>query len=211
MPKAAWTTPEQHAWLYNLLAGFREAQESKTVPTFLAKAYEDFHDKWPADAPSAKEIEFAKGNEEHAKLSKLKLTEKVNCPTLIYFCSAYDNIGQRIHDWIYNKSRGSSSGSGTRKVLNLKSTSWLLHHWQAFAKLYGEELKPKFNTVWEAHKEANPTKEFTHRDRFTFRNQKMQEWYNSADETTKEKVEEFRQEYKSMNSGGDNPNRILQE
>ncbi|KAF8233453.1 hypothetical protein L208DRAFT_1081421, partial [Tricholoma matsutake] len=134
MPKAAWTTPEQHAWLYNLLAGFHEAQESKTVPTFLAKVYKDFHDKWPANAPSAKEIEFAKTNEEHAKLLKLKTSEK------------------RIHNWIYNKSRGSSSGSGTQKVLNLKSTSRLLHHWQAFAKLYGEELKPKFNTEWEAHK-----------------------------------------------------------
>ncbi|KAF8223893.1 hypothetical protein L208DRAFT_1314754 [Tricholoma matsutake] len=192
MPKAAWTTPEQHAWLYNLLAGFREAQESKTVPTFLAKVYEDFHNKWPANAPSAKEIEFAKGNEEHAKLLKLKTSEK------------------QIHDWIYNKSHGSSSGSGTRKVLNLKSTSQLLHHWQAFVKLYGEELKPKFNTEWEAHKEANLTKEFTHHDRFTFHNQKMQEWYNSANETTKEKVEEFWQEYKSMDSEGNNPNRMLQ-
>ncbi|KAF8222617.1 hypothetical protein L208DRAFT_1321478 [Tricholoma matsutake] len=192
MPKAAWTTPEQHAWLYNLLAGFREAQESKTVPTFLAKVYKDFHDKWPADAPSAKEIEFAKGNEEHRKLLKLKTSEK------------------RIHDWIYNKSCGLTLGSGTRKVLNLKSTSHLLHHWEAFAKLYGEELKLKFNTEWEAHKEANPTKEFTHHDHFTFHNQKMQKWYNSANETTKEKVEEFQQEYKSMDSEGNNPNRMLQ-
>ncbi|KAF8232413.1 hypothetical protein L208DRAFT_1271981 [Tricholoma matsutake] len=192
MPKAAWTTPEQHAWLYNLLAGFHEAQESKTVPTFLAKVYKDFHDKWPANAPSAKEIEFAKGNEEHAKLLKLKTSKK------------------QIHNWIYNKSRGLSSGSGTRKVLNLKSTSRLLHHWQAFVKLYGEELKLKFNTEWEAHKEANLTKEFTHHNRFTFHNQKMQEWYNSANETTKEKVEEFRQEYKSMDSEGDNPNCMLQ-
>ncbi|KAF8234226.1 hypothetical protein L208DRAFT_1128510, partial [Tricholoma matsutake] len=72
-----WMTPEQHAWLYNLLAGFCEAQESKTVPTFLAQVYEDFHNKWPADAPSAKEIEFAKGNEEHAKLLKLKTSEKI--------------------------------------------------------------------------------------------------------------------------------------
>ena len=147
MPKAAWTTPEQHAWLYNLLAGFWEAQESKTVPIFLAKVYEDFHKKWPANALSAKEMEFTKGNEEHAKLFKLKTTEKVSCPTLIYFCSAYDNIGQRIHDWIYNKSHGLSLGSGTWKALNLKSTSQLLHHWQAFAKSYGEELKLKFNTV----------------------------------------------------------------
>ena len=67
------------------------------------------------------------------------------------------------------------------------------------------------STLWEAHKEANLTNEFTHHNHFTFDNQKMQEWYNSADETTKEKVEEFQEEYKSMDSEGGDPNCILQE
>jgi hypothetical protein len=112
---------------------------------------------------------------------------------------------------MYNKSRGSTSGSGTRKTLNLKSNSRSLHPWQAFAKLFGSEMKDRVDNEWKEYKEANPEASHSHQARFKFHNKKMQEWYEEADLEKKKEVEEFRQKYKDDLLEGDDPNRLFQE
>lgn len=120
---------------------------------------------------------------------------------------------QRIHYWVYNKSRGSNSGSGTRGVLNLKSNPRLLQPWQAFSKLFGEELKTKFDTEWHEYQEANSNETYTTMDRFNFHNKKMQDWYGESSSESKEKVEEFRLKYKEGSveeDDDDHPNVLMQ-
>lgn len=115
---------------------------------------------------------------------------------------------------MYNKSRGSTSGSGTRKTLNLKSSSRSLHPWQAFSKLFGDDLKAKFESEWKEHKEANPEASHSNKARFKFRNEKMKAWYDEADTEKKKQVDEYRQKYRDdLLEGGDDsdPNRLFQE
>ena len=113
----------------------------------------------------------------------------------IYFC-------QRIHDWIYNRRRGSNSGTGTRGLLKLKSTR-LLHPWQAFYKLFGEDMKSKVDTQWQEFRKENPDSTIT---LFHFRNTKMQVWYEESSPEVKAQVEEYRQQYKDglTESNGNN-------
>ena len=96
--------------------------------------------------------------------------------------------------------------------MNLKSNSQSLHPWQAFAKLYGDDLKAKVDNKWKEYQEANPKASHSHQARFKFHNRKMQEWYEEAD-TEKKEVEEFQQKSKGnlLESGDDDPNRLFQE
>ena len=77
MPKKSWTSDEQHTWLVDQLADFRQAQEGKTTPFFFTDLYEKFHIKWPLAAPNADEIKEADGNEEKAITLKQKASENV--------------------------------------------------------------------------------------------------------------------------------------
>jgi hypothetical protein len=97
--------------------------------------------------------------------------------------------------------------------LNLKNNSRSLHPWQAFAKLYGDDLKAKVDNEWKEYREANPEASHSHQARFKFHNRKMQEWYEEADTEKKKEVEEFRQKSKGnlLESGDDDPNRLFQE
>jgi hypothetical protein len=211
MPKKSWASKEQQEWLYTQLPDFRISQEAKTTPSFFLKIYQEFHAKWPVTPSTAEENAVDTGNEEQAQTTKQKASENVSdcflIPNLItYTC-------QRIHDWFYNKSRGSSSGTGTRGVLSLKGNLRLLQPWQAFSKLFGEELKSKVDSEWQEHQEANPSDSYTKHDRFNFHNKKMQEWYEESDSGTKEQVEEFRLKFKEGPVEGDedeNPNSYWQ-
>jgi hypothetical protein len=96
--------------------------------------------------------------------------------------------------------------------LNLKNNSRSLHPWQAFAKLFGNDLKDRVDNEWKEYKEANPEASHSHQARFKFHNKKMQEWYEEADMEKKKEVEEFRQKSKDdLLEGGDDPNRLFQE
>jgi len=120
---------------------------------------------------------------------------------------------QKIHYWFYNKSRGSSSGTSTRSVLNLKSTSRLLQPWQAFAKLFGQDMKSRIAAEWQEYQEANPDVALSPQDRFSFHNKKMQDWYGESDPEVKEQVEVFRQQHREglvEGDEGDDTNRLLQ-
>ena len=78
MPKKAWATKDQMNWLANQLPEFRAAQESKAVPDFFIRLYEEFFKLWPLLAPTAQEIAEAKGDEEQAKMAKQKAAESVS-------------------------------------------------------------------------------------------------------------------------------------
>jgi hypothetical protein len=80
--------------------------------------------------------------------------------------------------------------------------------------MLGEQLKTRVDNEWEEYVKANATAGHSPGDWFTFRNGKMQEWYEDLDDEGKKQVEEFRQKYKSGlvddEDIGDNKNRLLQ-
>ena len=81
-----------------------------------------------------------------------------------------------------------------------------------YAKLFGNDLKAKFDNEWKEYREANSEASHSHQARFKFHNKKMQEWYEEADIEKKKEVEEFRQKSKDDSlDGGDDPNRLFQE
>jgi hypothetical protein len=217
MPKKTWANKSQMDWLASQLPEFRSAQESKTVPDFFSRLYAEYYKQWPLPAPTSQEIAEAEGDKEKAKTAKQKANESVSnyfvtmAQKLIYI---YIYVCKQTHNWIYNKSRPNTSGTGSRAVLRLKATTRLLHPWQAFSKLRGEQLKPKVDDEWEKYVEANPTAGHSPGEWFNFRNQKMQEWYNKLDDEERKQVEEYRQKYKDGSvddeDKGGNKNRLLQ-
>lgn len=88
-----------------------------------------------------------------------------------------------------------------------------LHPWQAYSKLFGNDLKSRVDDEWKEYQEANPEANHSHQARFKFHNKKMQEWYEEADTEKKKEVEEFRQKSKGdlLEGGDDDPNRLFQE
>jgi hypothetical protein len=96
--------------------------------------------------------------------------------------------------------------------LNLKSSSRPLQTWQVFSKLFGKDLKARFNDEWKEYQNANPEATST-QDRFKFHSEKMQQWYDEADSEKQKEVEEFLRKSKGdLLEGGDvDPNRLFQE
>ena len=86
----------------------------------------------------------------------------------------------------------------------------MLQPWQAFAKLFGDELKSRVDTEWEEYKEKNPNETYTTKDHFNFHNKKMQEWYEESDSNIRKQVEEFRVQCKEEGDNDENPNLVLQ-
>lgn len=78
MPKKSWASDEQQTWLFAQLAGFRQAQETKTTPVFFNELYQKFHDVWPLAPPNAEELSKQEGSEEKAITVKLKASEHVS-------------------------------------------------------------------------------------------------------------------------------------
>ena len=78
MPKKSWASPEQIQWLESQLSGFLKARENKTISTFFAATYTEFHERWPVASPTAEEIANAKQGEEQALSRKIKASESVS-------------------------------------------------------------------------------------------------------------------------------------
>ena len=78
MPKKSWASKEQQTWLLARLADFRQAQETKTTPSFFSDLYQKFHEQWPLASPNSNEISEADGNDEKAKTLKQKASEHVS-------------------------------------------------------------------------------------------------------------------------------------
>lgn len=88
MPKKSWASNEQQTWLFEQLADFRLAQESKAIPSYFLDIYGKFHEKWPVAPPNAAEISEAEENEEKARTDKVKASEKVSGSFLSIFSFA---------------------------------------------------------------------------------------------------------------------------
>jgi len=83
--------------------------------------------------------------------------------------------------------------------LNLAAPSRALHPWQAFSKLFSEDLKPKVAQEWKDFCATNPESTTT---LFAYRNSLMKKWYAEAGPDIKAKVESFWQEQKSNGGEG---------
>ena len=87
----------------------------------------------------------------------------------------------------------------------------MLHPWQAFHKLFYEDLKPTINTEWQEFQQVSPASTMT---LFQFRNNKMQTWYEESTPEVKEQVEEYRQKCKdglAEADEDDDPNQEFQQ
>lgn len=78
MPKKRWTTAEQCSWLEELIPAFTEAQRQKTTGAFFNKTHQTWQKKWPVEAPTARELQSAKGITERAIATKQKAVENVS-------------------------------------------------------------------------------------------------------------------------------------
>ena len=58
------------------------------------------------------------------------------------------------------------------QTLNLESNLRSLHPWQAFAKLFGNDLKDRVDNEWNKYKEANPEASHSPQARFKFHKKK---------------------------------------
>jgi hypothetical protein len=213
MGKKPWASPEQLQWLYSQLPGFLKAQEAKTTATFLSAAYTQFHEQWPVAPPTPPEIAAAEEGQEQAMSIKIKASEAVSLHiTLVYVAiQLLIFTCQRIKDWIYNHRRASNSGTGTRGILKLGGAPRVLHPWQAFHKLFYEDLKPTIDTEWQEFQQVSPASTMT---LFQFRNNKMQTWYEESTPEVKEQVEEYRQKCKdglAEADEDDDPNQEFQQ
>lgn len=88
----------------------------------------------------------------------------------------------------------------------------MLQPWQAFSKLFGDDLKSRVDAEWQQYQEenSNASETYTTNDRFNFHNKKMQEWYDESNSEAKEKVEEFRLQCKDEGDDNEDPNFSLQ-
>ena len=77
MGKKRWTTPEQRTWLEELIPDFVQAQQDKTTGLFFDTIYKEWHDKWPTEPATDKEIKSARGNADKALATKRKAEENV--------------------------------------------------------------------------------------------------------------------------------------
>jgi len=158
--------------------------------------YTEFHQRWPIPKPSSEEIS-ATGSLEKVRSEKQKKSETV-CHHSSYLAGAkYFVTCQQIKNWLYNRREATTSHTGTRGVLSLGPPPRLLHSWQAFSKLFAEELKPRVAEEWKNFCARNPDTTSTP---FAHRNSLMKKWHAEASPEVKAKVESFRQEQRS-NSG----------
>ena len=86
----------------------------------------------------------------------------------------------------------------------------MLQPWQAFAKLFSDDLKSRVDTEWQEYKEQNQNETYTTKDRFNFHNKKMQEWYEESDTDVKKQVEGFWVQCKEEGDDDEDPNSVLQ-
>lgn len=78
MGKRRWTTPEQRAWLEELVPAFVQAQHEKATGTFFDDTYNKWYEKWPTTAPTEEEIREAGGSAERALACKRKAVDNVS-------------------------------------------------------------------------------------------------------------------------------------
>ncbi|KIL68674.1 hypothetical protein M378DRAFT_70647 [Amanita muscaria Koide BX008] len=193
MTKKQWTTPDQRTWMLGQLPEYLKAKDGKSTREFFLNHWKIFSERWPVDAPSAEEIQQADGKEDLALAKKTKAAES------------------QFKTWFNNHTRATSSGTGSRQVLNLSPLPKLVQPWQAYQNLYWDsELREKTDNAWKAHKAGCPEGSTIPSNGFAFRNQKLKLWYEESSDETKAAVEAHRQVMKGKGWGADDENRKYQ-
>ncbi len=77
MTRACWTTDAQRKWLESRLPDWNTAQASTDTKRFRAKIFDDWHQAFPMDPPTAEEIAEEKGDEQLALVTKKQAAEGV--------------------------------------------------------------------------------------------------------------------------------------
>ncbi|KAM6492907.1 hypothetical protein JOM56_011041 [Amanita muscaria] len=189
MTKKQWTTATQRTWMLNHLPVYLKAKEEKSTCDFFLSHWKLFMEQWPVEAPSAEEIQQADGKDDLALAKKKKAAES------------------QFKTWFNNHTCATSSGTGTRQVLNLSATPKLVQPWQAYQNLYWEiQLREKAENAWKAYTEGFPEGSTIPLSRFAFRNQQLKLWYEESSDTTKAAVEAHRQVMKDKGYGADDKN-----
>lgn len=100
---------------------------------------------------------------------------------------------QRIKNWFFNHTRGSSSGAGTRGVLKLSAPPKVMQPWQAYLKLFqNTKLKEKIDKAWREYLSSVPEGQKPKKTLFEIRNKVAQESYKAETPEVKRQVEEYR-------------------
>ncbi|KZT05135.1 uncharacterized protein LAESUDRAFT_617064, partial [Laetiporus sulphureus 93-53] len=113
-----WTSETQNIWLEHRRAAFLNAQEIKTTSAFMLSTSEAWFSEFGVDPPTAKELQQVNGSKEAANVIVTEKTKK------------------HLRWWFDNHTHITSSGSGSKKVLDLtKGHKQRLHAYQAYYKL----------------------------------------------------------------------------
>jgi hypothetical protein len=111
---------------------------------------------------------------------------------------------QRIKTWFHNNTRASSSGAGTRGVLNLGPSAKAVQSWQAYLnKFQNTKLKPEIDDAWQEYLNEVPEGVKPEKTKFEIRNHVARKLFAAETATVKQEVEEHRQKMMSRNATSD--------
>ncbi|KAG1778661.1 hypothetical protein EV702DRAFT_1196173 [Suillus placidus] len=138
MGQSAWVTKEQVVWLESRLSSFLTAANMKAHQIFWKDTYREWFTTYPLTPCTKAELVDAHSSAEDVSLNDRKKKEK------------------QIYHWYVNHSRGTTSGTGSQKLLDLtgKHKGQLLP-WQAYSCLYYKgEFKTKMEKEYGAYVQA---------------------------------------------------------
>jgi hypothetical protein len=116
-----------------------------------------------------------------------------------------------MKSWFHNHTRATTSGTGTRGILDLKGKRRLAAPWQAYQNLFYEsKLKALVETAWEEYLSTRPEGSKPEKSQFTVKNELIQNLYAEESEEVKEEVERHRQKMREKKSDSGKPNEEFQ-
>jgi hypothetical protein len=201
MGKRRWTTTDQRKWLEARIPAFVKAQDDKTTSTvFFPETHKAWQKEWPTEPPTEQEVKDAKGDAQKALAIKTKTTEDVSSSSSLFrnhLTHKQRKIPQRVFYWFHNNTRTSSSGTGKRGLLKIKSKTRLPKEWQAYQTLYYKtKLKPLVDVAWAAYLATVPADTKPAKTRFAIMNEVVQKTFAEETEEVKKEVEEYRRKLK---------------
>ncbi|KAG6825878.1 hypothetical protein H0H92_002020 [Tricholoma furcatifolium] len=202
MTKRQWTTPEQRTLLDSLLPEFVAAQKSRTASThFYRKAYAAWETKYPYPQPTEEEINAAAADMHQKAVNKAQATnqpipaadtssEHREGLRKALLATEKKNQEKRIFEWFHNHSRVTTSGTNKRSILKL-TASRPLQDWQAFGKMFSDELKDVRDAGYTAYLQSLPPSEKP-KTKLAWSMAFLKDRLENASEDVKAEVEEFR-------------------
>jgi hypothetical protein len=193
-----WTTEDQEAWLEQKKPEYIQAQQDghAGISNFWKASWDDWFERWPLASESVDETEADPAKRKRDEVSAVKT---------VRICSssgtnvAHHNGNQRVQAWFNNHTRGSKSGYGRKKVLDLsKKKSKKLPSYQAYQQLYYEEkIKDIVEKRWDEHLRSQPGYDedsVPQVPSLAFRNRITRELFADESDEVKDKVEAHRNE-----------------